>query len=201
MQKSLRTLSEFGIQPAAVLVEKLYLTGGFCSWKLDDAHGQLHLAARQASAGSTPPPGDGIMRLRLCVQLSSMSFSFQVVNPTKKWSWHLYPRDAVLKVWGLHVSKEGRLWPDKPDAVVVGLGDLKNGHQKNFHVIEPAGTVVTIWVEVPVIPVSGSDGMTVDYSTAQGCRIWYTLEDTGVNCCGGDGIDLNKWKRFQSMFE
>lgn len=200
-QRSMRSLSEFGIQPAAVLVEKLYVTGPFSSWKLDHDDGQLQLAARHAPAGSSPPPGEGIMRLRLCVQLSSMSFSFQVVNPAKKWTWHLYPRDAVLKVWGLHVSKEGKLWPDNPDAVAVGLGDLKAGHQKNFHVMEPPGTVVTIWVEVPVISAVGGDGMTVDYNTALGCRVWYTLEDTGVNCVGGDGIDLNKWKRFQAMFE
>lgn len=201
MQRSIRALSDFGIQPTAILVEKLYVTGPFSSWKLDQDDGQLQLAARHASAGSTSPPREGIMRFRLCVQLSSMSFSFQVVNPVKKWTWHLYPRDAVLKVWGLHVSKEGRLWADNPDAVAVGLGDLKAGHQKNFHVMEPPGTIVTIWVEVPVIPVAVGDGMTVDYGTADGCRVWYTLEDTGVNCVGGDGIDLNKWKRFQAMFE
>jgi hypothetical protein len=114
-------------------------------------------------------------------------------------TWRLYPRDAVpIKLGGFiktHVSKEGWLTNGDPSAVAVGLGDLKIGHGLNFHVLEMEGTVVTIWVEVPAID-DGVSQLELNKDTADGCRVWYTKEDTGIQNCGGDMMDLRKYRKY-----
>lgn len=163
------------------LLEELYLTGTFASWATDFK--QTHMT----QVASTT---EGTAKLRMCLKLTSQSFSFQVVSAKREWNWRLYPRDAK-NIRFTHASKEGRLKPNEPNAVIVGLGDLKAGHGLNFHVIEEAGVIATVWIEVPVT--STPSGLVVRTDTAAGARVWYTLEDTGVQYLGGDGVDLNKY--------
>lgn len=164
------------------LTESLHLTGNFARWSTSFPQTQLQ---------PVPSGAANVARLKLCVKMTSMSFSFQVVSSKREWSWRLYPRDAQPLRWA-HVSKEGRLKPDDPDAVVVGLGNLENGHGLNFHVVEEEPQTVTIWVEVPVS--STEDGLVLQAGTAEGARVWFTREDTGVQFTGGDGVDLNRYK-------
>lgn len=174
------------LPPPLPLKEPLYLTGAWAKWATNLAAGKLI---------QVPAP-EGFARLRLCVKMTSQSFSFQVVSADRGWKWRLYPRDAKnLKF--THVSKEGKLSPGDPDAVVVALGDLKAGHGLNFHVLESDGAIVTVWLEVPVR--STGDALVLKDDSPAGYRVWYTLEDTGVQYTGGDGIDLNKyssWVKF-----
>lgn len=160
----------------------LFLTGNFAKWATDFAPCRLQEVSCR----------EDVFRLRVCLKLTSQSFSFQVVSAEKQWKWRLYPRDAQ-NIRFTHVSKEGKLVPGNPDAVVVGLGDLKAGHGLNFHVLESPDTIVTIWVEVPVKPAIEPDMMEVDYTTVAGSKVWYTCEDSGVQYSGGDGVDLNKY--------
>mmetsp|Transcript_82614 Transcript_82614/g.242436 ORF Transcript_82614/g.242436 Transcript_82614/m.242436 type:complete len:304 (+) Transcript_82614:80-991(+) len=164
------------------LTESLHLTGNFAKWSTNFPQAQLQ---------PVPSGSASTARLKLCVKMTSMSFSFQVVSSKRQWNWRLYPRDAQPLKWA-HVSQEGRLQSDKPDAVAVGVGDLNTGHGLNFHVVEEDPTTVTIWVEVPVS--SAEDGLVLQTGTATGARVWYTKEDTGVQFVGGDGVDLNKYK-------
>lgn len=170
--------------PMLELIESLHLTGNFAEWATDFAPCTLR---------QVPSAKEGAARLRTCVKLTSQSFSFQVVCKQKQWNWRLYPRDAK-PIRFTHASKEGRLKPGEPEAVVVGLGDLKAGHGLNFHVIEEEyrGSTVTIWVEVPVKASGGGVALRTD--TVQGAKVWFTMEDTGVQYKGGDGVDLNKYK-------
>jgi len=138
-----------------------------------------------------PDSSHGTARQRLCVKLTSNSFSFQVISAVQLWDWRLFPRDAVLQYqhFGVHASTEGQLKCDDKDAVAVahcGRVDSKRGHGKNFHILEPAGTVVTLFVEMG----SPCDGQPKEF------RMWYTREDTGVTFSGGDGIDLSKYKKW-----
>lgn len=183
----------FGFDQAEVLDalarDPLYLTGIFTKWKVNQESARLQFGE----------PGADVARLRLCVKMSSQSFSFTVVCAPRGWAWRLYPRDA-RNVFGTHASKEGRLRPEQPDAVAIAVGDKWKGHKLNFHVVEDVGTVVTIWVEVPLK--KGPDGqVSLVFSTAEGARVWYTKEDTGVQCEGGDGIDLKKYSYLRSVFE
>merc|ERR1711865_813488 len=137
----------------------------------------------------TPVPSrkPGFQLLRLCVRLTSESLTFAVVSGQRQWAWRLYPRDAVPIRIGFirsHVSKEGMLTCDGPDAVIVGLGNLSIGHGLNFHVLEKDGAVVTVWVELPVSENNGVDELRTD--TADGAKVWYTNEDTGIDHVGGD---------------
>ena len=93
-----------------------------------------------------------------------------------------------------HVSKEGMLTCDDPDAVIVGLGNLSIGHGLNFHVLEKEGAVVTIWVELPIFENKGVVELRTD--TADGAKVWYTNEDTGIDHVGGDGMDLSKYRKW-----
>mmetsp|Transcript_61253 Transcript_61253/g.138189 ORF Transcript_61253/g.138189 Transcript_61253/m.138189 type:complete len:291 (-) Transcript_61253:91-963(-) len=163
-----------------LLLETFYLTGKFAGWSASFPEGRL----MQDSAR------EGMARLRLCVRLTSSSFSFQVVSSKRQWTWRLYPKDAK-NIRFTHASKEGHLQVGDPDAVVVGVGNLKVGHGLNFHIVEPEGTVLTVWVEVPVSVIP--DGLALE-DLGQGARVWYTIEDTGVQYTGGDGIDLMKYK-------
>lgn len=137
--------------------------------------------------------------LKLCVKLTSQSFSFQVITDERKWKWHLFPRDAVPIRIGFicsHVSKEGLLKAGKEDPAIVGLGNDKVGHGINFHVMEKVGTVVTIWVEVPSTLSAAGDSLKLRDDTVEGARIWYTCEDTGVQLAAGDGINLSRYKSY-----
>mmetsp|Transcript_138554 Transcript_138554/g.254856 ORF Transcript_138554/g.254856 Transcript_138554/m.254856 type:complete len:392 (+) Transcript_138554:93-1268(+) len=186
----------FGFDKAEVLNavahDPLHLSGVFTDWKVNQENARLQPVWIEE-------PGADVARLRLCVQMSSQTLSFCVVCAPRGWKWRLYPRDA-RNVFGTHASKQGRLRPDQPDAVAIAVGDKWKGHKLNFHVVEDVGTVVTIWVEVPLK--RGDDGQVcLRFSTARGARVWYTKEDTGVQCVGGDGIDLSKYAYMRSVFE
>eukprot|EP00435_Cladocopium_sp_Y103_P014371 s1007_g3.t1 len=145
----------------------LHLTGNFANWRTDFAPSRLRRVALEKDT----------LRLRMCLRLTSQSFSFQVVCPTKDWSWRLYPRDAQ-PIRFTHVSKEGKLVAGNADAVAVAVGDLRAGHGLNFHVLERSGAVVTVWVEVPVV---SKDEGTLDIQfESRRARVWYTLEVEGA---------------------
>jgi len=170
--------------PMKRLKDSFHLTGTFAKWVTDFAPSRLE---------QVPSGREGVARLKICIKLTSQSFSFQVVSAEQKWTWRLYPRDAV-NIRFTHVSKEGKLNAGNPDEVIVGLGGSKAGHGLNFHVIEAAGVVVSIWIEVPVQD-SRKEPSVLEprYDTVDGARVWYTLEDTGVQYTGGDNVDLNKY--------
>ncbi|OLP96355.1 hypothetical protein AK812_SmicGene21421 [Symbiodinium microadriaticum] len=146
----------------------LHLTGKFANWETTFA------ASKLQQVPAVEGQSQERVRLKLCVKLNSQSLSFQVVNPEKDWSWRLYPRDAQPLRF-THVSKEGKLVANDPDAVVVAIGDLKAGHGLNFHVVEEPGSIVTVWVEVPIVPVPGEDAVDLDFE-GPGARVWYTVE-------------------------
>eukprot|EP00434_Breviolum_minutum_P004889 symbB.v1.2.004313.t2/scaffold188.1/size279614/2 len=62
----------------------LHLTGKFANWRTDFAPSRLRRVALEKDT----------LRLAMCLRLTSQSFSFQVVSPSKGWNWRLYPRDA-----------------------------------------------------------------------------------------------------------
>lgn len=168
--------------PKPVLSEQLHLTGKWAQWLTNEPSARL--------VQDFTHDRQGTALLRLCVKLSSQSFSFQVVSPSRDWTWRLFPNDAKAH-WMGHFSKEGQLLAGQRDQVPVGIGDGKKGHSLNFHVVESTDAVATIWVEVPV----QSDGAQQHLQpNAEGYRVWYTLEDTGVQLTAGDGIDLNRYK-------
>ena len=158
----------------------LHLTGKFANWRTDFAPSRLRRVALEKDT----------LRLAMCLRLTSQSFSFQVVSPSKGWNWRLYPRDAQPLRF-THVSKEGRLVAGNANAVAVAVGDMRSGHGLNFHVLEQSGVVVTVFVEVPVVSKEGAVEIQFD---GQAARVWYTLEDTGVQYEGGDGVDLESYK-------
>mmetsp|Transcript_69637 Transcript_69637/g.121125 ORF Transcript_69637/g.121125 Transcript_69637/m.121125 type:complete len:380 (+) Transcript_69637:102-1241(+) len=177
---------------SALARDALYVAGVFTGWSVEEEYARLQPALIKE-------PGADVARLRLCVQLSSQSFTFCIVCARRGWNWRLYARDA-RNVFGTHASKEGRLWSDQPDAVAIAVGDKWKGHALNFHVVEDAGTIVTIWVEVPLKRADNGQ-VFVNFYTARGARVWYTKEDTGVQCRGGDGIDLSFYSYLRSFFE
>ncbi|CAK9055944.1 unnamed protein product [Durusdinium trenchii] len=159
----------------------LHLTGTFAEWRTDFAPSRLRRVALEQDT----------LRLAMCLRLTSQSFSFQVVSPSKGWTWRLYPRDAQ-PIRFTHVSKEGKLVAGEANAVAVAVGDMRAGHGLNFHVVEQTGAVVTVWVEVPVS--QEQDFLTVRFDSNRAVRVWYTLEDQGVQYEGGDGVDLEKYR-------
>lgn len=165
--------------------EPLHLAGTWTKWSTNLPKAQLQ---------HVPGSSESVARLSLCAKLTSMSLSFQVVSAKKAWAWRLFPRDAKPAMWGAHVAKEGKLSEGIPDAVIVGLGDSKKGHGLNFHIIEAEGTIVTVWVEVPVR--KNNDELELRHDTVDLARVWYTREDTGIQITAGDGIDLNKYKKY-----
>jgi len=87
----------------------------------------------------------------LTVQLTSPSFSFQLVSASAGWSLRVFPRDAAPSRMGmLHASVKGVLKEEDPSAVVCasadGIKDKATGHGHNFHVVEATGDVVKIFV-------------------------------------------------------
>jgi hypothetical protein len=172
------------------LAEEIYLTGIFSKWKTDFADGLLE---------PVPTKSDSIALLKLCVKLTSQSFTFQVITDKHKWDWHLYPRDAKpIKIGFIssHVSREGLLKAGNKDVAIVGRGDKKLGHGLNFHVIEKPGTIVTVWVEVPAKRAASGTGLSLRTDTVEGARVWYTVEDTGLQCAAGDGMNLSSYKKY-----
>lgn len=170
--------------------EEIYLTGPWSKWKTNFADGLLE---------PVPTKSTSIGLLKLCVQLTSQSFTFQVITDKHKWDWHLYPRDAKpIKIGFIssHVSKEGLLKAGNKDLAIVGCGDQKKGHGINFHVVEKPGTTVTVWIEVPAKPAASGVGLSLRTDTAEGARVWYTVEDTGLQCAAGDGINLSSYKKY-----
>lgn len=161
-------------------LEPLRLSGRCNGWALD-TNGLLFTDEGVAE----------IPRQRLCVKLTSGSLSFQIVSNRKHWDWRLYPANAKLTRMGLHASKEGCMQRDDIDGLAVAHVDLKNAkaaHGKNFHIIEPAGSVVTIFVE--------QRAKVVLNSSNEGTRVWYTRSDTGFTFAGGDGIDLSRYTKW-----
>jgi len=171
------------------LAETLYLTGNWAKWETSYPQGQLT---------PYPTPMEGTALLRLCVKMTSESFSFQVVSSKRVWAWRLYPRDAqLIRIHFIktHISKEGMLTCGNHDAVVAGIGNDKVGHGLNFHVLEAPGTIITVWVQVPARKGRG-DVLELRADASEQLRVWYTREDTGVNCSAGDGYDLTKYREF-----
>mmetsp|Transcript_6413 Transcript_6413/g.11741 ORF Transcript_6413/g.11741 Transcript_6413/m.11741 type:complete len:244 (-) Transcript_6413:55-786(-) len=164
----------------------LHLTGNFADWSTSFAPSRLQQVPWDDGERK------GRVRLKLCVELTSQSFSFQVVSPDRDWDWRLYPRDAQRLSWA-HVSKEGRLVANEPGAVPVAVGDLATGHGLNFHVVERADYIVTVWVEVPTRPSEKQETVDLDFA-GSGSKVWYTVEDTGVQYKGGDGVDLDRYR-------
>lgn len=174
-----------------LLSQDICLTGPWSKWATDFPNATLEPVPADAKKGTA--------LLRLCVKLTSQSFSFQVITDELKWKWHLFPRDAVPIRIGFicsHVSKEGLLKAGEEDLAAVGLGNDKLGHGINFHVMEKVGTVVTIWVEVPSNRSDDGECLKLRTDTVEGSRIWYTLEDTGVQLNAGDGINLSRYKSY-----
>jgi hypothetical protein len=197
-EKLLRAESEHSVRSKIVrqpserfaFQEQLYLTGPWSKWKTNFADGLLE---------PVPTKSNSIALLKLCVQLTSQSFTFQVITDTHAWNWHLYPRDAKpIKIGFIssHVSKEGLLKAGNKDAAIVGRGDKKLGHGVNFHVVEKPGTIVTVWIEVPAKQEASGTGLTLRTDTVEGARVWYTVEDTGLQCAAGDGINLSSYKKY-----
>merc|ERR1719263_2638818 len=117
-----------------LLSDAVCLTGPWSKWATAFPNATLEPMPANAKKGTA--------LLKLCVKLTSQSFSFQVITDERKWKWHLFPRDAVPIRIGFissHVSKEGLLKAGKQDPAIVGLGNDKMGHGINFHVIEKAG--------------------------------------------------------------
>merc|ERR1712061_780117 len=92
------------------LKEPLHLTGSFAKWSTKFPESRL-LPAQALSP-------EGTVRLRLCVRLTSASFSFQVVTAEREWSWRFYPRDAQ-NIRFTNVSRAGLLKEREPGAVAV----------------------------------------------------------------------------------
>jgi hypothetical protein len=84
----------------------------------------------------------------LVVQLSSPTFSFQLLSSCLGWPVRIYPRDAKPLFDDLHASHEGLLLAGSRDhctAVAVnGANNLSLGHGHNFHIHEEVGDVITI---------------------------------------------------------
>jgi hypothetical protein len=176
--------------------EDIYITGPWPPQKWAPTGGACK---PEALLEPMPSSSQSVAMLRIGVKLTSQSFTFQVITQERKWDWHLYPRDAKpIKIGFIssHVSKEGLLKAGEKDFAVVGLGDQKLGHGINFHVVEPPGTTVTIWVEVPAKPSGDGKTLKLRTDTAEGARIWYTVEDTGVQLVAGDGINLERYRKY-----
>eukprot|EP00747_Dinoflagellata_sp_TGD_P168182 gnl/TRDRNA2_/TRDRNA2_193975_c0_seq1.p1 gnl/TRDRNA2_/TRDRNA2_193975_c0~~gnl/TRDRNA2_/TRDRNA2_193975_c0_seq1.p1 ORF type:complete len:312 (+),score=62.28 gnl/TRDRNA2_/TRDRNA2_193975_c0_seq1:33-968(+) len=170
-----------------LLQEPIHLVGSFTNWATNCAETRLQPTADSGN--------ESIARLQLCVQLTSVSFSFQVVSAVHGWNWRLYPADAKPNRWGAHASMEAKLKSDSRDAVVVAVGNSKEGHGLNFHIIESSGAVVTIFVEVPVCS-SPSGPLKLRTDTTEGVRVWYESGAAGsdIQYSGGDGVDFSKYK-------
>jgi hypothetical protein len=127
---------------SASLLDKLdglQLIGKPNAWKYPDP--RLNMLANQSL--STPDS-------RVCslmVQLSSQTFSFQLLSSRLGWPVRVFPRDAKPKA-GVHASQKGLLLAEARDhcVAVAADGTVKNapGHGHNFHVLEEIGDVVTI---------------------------------------------------------
>merc|ERR1712190_294763 len=167
-----------------------FLTGIFAKWVTNFEEGRLV---------PVPSKVKGAALLKACVRLTSQSFSFQVVQHERQWTWRLYPRDAKpIKVGFItsHVSKEGFMKAGVPEAVAVGVGDGKRGDGLNFHCVETKGAVVTIYIQVPAAPSADDESYVLRTDTEDHYQIWYTKEDTGVQCVGGDNINLSNYKKY-----
>lgn len=126
------------------------------------------------------------------MRITSSSLSFQLVSSTSGWDARIYPRDAAPR-FGEHASERGVLTCNKPDHVFAVGGTGDQAHAKNFHIVEPVGTIVTIMVERTVI--GGMEnvqpGNPVDQLNGMNYKVWYTKKDTGVRFEGGDGVEFN----------
>lgn len=173
-----------------LMQDDIYLTGTWANWSSDFPEGWLE----PVQGGSK-----GTALLKLCVKLTSQSFTFQVITPEHDWKWHLYPHGATpIKIGWIssHVSKEGLLSEGLKDHAVVGLGNDKLGHGVNFHVVEKPGTTVTIYVQVPSKPSDDGTALALRTDTVEGACIWYTVEDTGLQLTAGDGVNLSWYKSY-----
>eukprot|EP00927_Polykrikos_kofoidii_P060773 TRINITY_DN55690_c0_g1_i1.p1 TRINITY_DN55690_c0_g1~~TRINITY_DN55690_c0_g1_i1.p1 ORF type:complete len:361 (-),score=45.56 TRINITY_DN55690_c0_g1_i1:110-1192(-) len=170
---------------ALVLNEPLHLCAGALQWATKCEASRLEEVRIVC---------DGALRLRLCIRLTSGSLSFQVVSAIRKMKWRLHPRhDGANRQCKGASAGSFQLVPGSPDAIGVALGDERVGTSLTFCIVESVGTVVTVWVEVPVSVASNG---TLDLSaspeaSALGFRVWYTTEDTGVRLEIGDGVDVS----------
>jgi len=175
-----------------LLKEDIVLTGPWAKWSTNFPNAVLEPVPTDAKNVKSA-------LLKMCVKMTSQSFTFQVITDKRQWKWHLFPKEAVpIRVMFMttHVSKEGLLTEGKKDAAKIGLGDDKLGHGVNFHVMEKTGTIVTVWVEVPAKKSADGTHLVLRTDTVEGARIWYTYEDTGITLTQGDGMDLSTYKSY-----
>jgi hypothetical protein len=120
-------------------IDGLQLIGKPNAWKYPDQ--RLNLLPNQALSTQD------LRVSSLMVQLSSQTFSFQLLSSRLGWPVRVYPRDAKPKA-GVHASQKGLLVADSREGVVAVAADgsAKHplGHGHNFHVLEEIGDVVTI---------------------------------------------------------
>eukprot|EP00927_Polykrikos_kofoidii_P082477 TRINITY_DN8214_c1_g1_i1.p1 TRINITY_DN8214_c1_g1~~TRINITY_DN8214_c1_g1_i1.p1 ORF type:complete len:357 (+),score=55.92 TRINITY_DN8214_c1_g1_i1:112-1182(+) len=167
---------------ALILNEPLHLSTEALQWATDFEDSRLEEVRTVC---------EGALRLKLCIRLTSGSLNFQVVSAVRKMSWRLYPRcDGASRV----PAAGFQLLPGLPDAIGVALGDDRIGTSSTFSIVECVGTIVTVWVEVPV-SVASNGNLDISASpeaSALGFRVWYTKEDTGVRLEIGDGVDVSQ---------
>jgi len=123
------------------MIDGLQLVCGSNAWKYPDP--RLNLLSSQTL--STPDQHVS----NLIVQLSSPTFSFQLLSSCLGWPVRIYPRDAKPVSDELHASPKGLLMSGSRDHCVVAAvnGDNDNslGYGHNFHVHEEVGDVVIIY--------------------------------------------------------
>lgn len=177
--------------PAPIMEDAIYLTG---PWKGGDW--KLETKAKLLPCPGAPP---GMLRMCVCVKLTSQSFSFQVVAPSQDWNWRLYPRDGKNH-FGTHVNSQGIMVAGNKNKVIVGVGDKKKGHALNMHVIDfdqkTREVIVTIYIELPVKPGIESGNIRLDTTTEprEPCRAWFENAESEPIIEAGDGYDIDKYR-------
>jgi hypothetical protein len=141
------------------------------------------------------------------VQLTSATFSFQVVSARLGWPLRIYPKNAKPK-FGMHASEDGVLKKSSPSAIECAASDGSirkgAGHGHNFHIVENTNDVVTIFVAREMKPqydeYASVDKMSMNEAQLEQVyyQVWYELAGEGESAkfMGGDGIDISKSKRF-----
>ena len=169
-------------------LDGLQLIGKPNAWKYPDA--RLNMLANQSLSSHDS---------RVCslmVQLSSQTFSFQLLSSRLGWPVRVFPRDAKPKA-GVHASQKGLLTAgDRDHCVAVAAdGTVKNapGHGHNFHVLEEIGDVVTIHCARSLKAEDGDEADAVSHKspssresladaqlTKISYRVWYEVTRKGV---------------------
>lgn len=174
-------------QGSSICLEPLVLVTESSSW---DVKPHLQFKAMWSNRGGK------VVRHQLCIQLGApetelqrskgfdkatspyAACAFQILSVTKRWNWRLYPKKRLnpnlrtkLNGW----SAVNLLVPGDPCAVEAAQG-AEDGHGKNFHILEPLGTVITICVEIALeVAEDNVHGEAEVFRP----RVWYEICDTG----------------------